>query len=71
MWGKHAVMLGCLCKVFLERRVRKICKMAKLYIRAVIKYVCKKGMPPKEIHEDFIETLRKESSSYSTVKKGQ
>ena len=49
--------------------MRQICKMAKLYIRAVIKYVCKKDMPPKEIHEDFIETLRKESPSYSTVKK--
>ena len=26
-------------------------------------------MPPKEIHEDFMETLGKESPSYSTVKK--
>ena len=26
-------------------------------------------MPPKEIHEDFLQTLGKESLSYSTVKK--
>ena len=30
-----------------------------LEIRAVIKYFCKKGMLPKEIHEDFVETLGK------------
>ena len=36
--------------------------MEKLEIRAVIKYFCKKGMPPKGIHKDFMETL-------STVKK--
>ena len=46
-----------------------ICKMEKLEIRTVIKYFCKKVMPPKEIHEDFMETLGKESPSYSTVKK--
>ena len=38
-------------------------------IRAVIKYFCKKGMSLKEIHEDTMETLEKESPSYSTVKK--
>ena len=37
--------------------------------RAVIKYFCKKGMPSMEIHEDFMETLVKESPSYSTLKK--
>ena len=37
---------------------------------AVIKYFCKKGMPPKEIHEDFMETLGKESPD-STMKNGQ
>ena len=42
--------------------------MEKLEIRAVIKYFCKKGMPPKEIHADFMKTLGKESP-YSTVKK--
>ena len=28
-------------------------------------------MPPKQIHEDFMETLGKESTSYSTVNIGQ
>ena len=56
-------------KNFQERRVQHICKMEKPEIRAVVKYFCKKRMPPKEIHEDFIETLGKESPSYSTVKK--
>ena len=48
--------------------MRHICKVEKLEIRAVFKYFCKKEMPPKEIHEDFMETLGKESPSYSTVK---
>ena len=43
--------------------------MEKLEILAVIKYFCKKEMPPKEIHEDFMETLGKKSPSYSTVQK--
>ena len=42
--------------------------MEKLEIRAVIRYICKKGMPPKEIHEYFIYTLEKEAPSYKTVK---
>ena len=45
--------------------------MEKLEIRVVIKYFCKKGMPPKEIHEYFTETLGKESPSYKTVKNRQ
>ena len=49
--------------------MRHICKMEKLEIRAFIKYFCKKGMHPKEIHEDFMETLGKESPFNSTVKK--
>ena len=49
--------------------MRHICKVEKLEIRAVIKHFCKKGMPPKEIHEDFMDTLGKEYPSYSTVKK--
>ena len=51
--------------------MRHICKMEKLEIRVVIKYFCKKGMPRKEIHDDFImfmETLGKESL-YSIVEK--
>ncbi|UYV83630.1 hypothetical protein LAZ67_23001778 [Cordylochernes scorpioides] len=38
-------------------------------IRAVIKYICKKGMFPKEIYEDMVDTLREDAPSYSTVKK--
>jgi hypothetical protein len=30
-------------------------------IRVVIKYLCKKEMFAKEIHEDFMDTLGKES----------
>ena len=52
-----------------ERRVRHVCKMEKVEIRVVIKYFCKKGMPPKEIYENFMNTLGKDSPSYSTVKK--
>ena len=38
-------------------------------MRAVIRYLCKKGMTPKGIYEDFMKTLENESPSYSTVKK--
>ena len=41
--------------------------MEKLEIREVIKYFCKKEINSKEIHEDFMETLGKES--HCTVKK--
>ena len=44
-------------------------KMEKVELRAVIKYLCKKGMTPMEIHEDFMKTLENESPSYSKVKK--
>ena len=44
-----------------------ICKMEKLEIRAVIKYMC--FCKPKEIHENFMETLAKESRSCNTVQK--
>ena len=37
-------------KHFKERMTRHICKMEKPESRAVIKYFCKKVMPPKEIH---------------------
>ena len=62
-------MLGCLCEALLREGLRHICKMEKLEIRALIKYFCKKGMLPKEIHKYLMETLGKESPSYSTVKK--
>ena len=45
-----------------------MCKMEKLELRAVIKYFCKKGMPPKEIHEGLMKTPGEECPSYSTVK---
>ena len=35
--------------------------MEKLEIRVVIKYCCKKGLPPNEIREDFMETLGQQS----------
>ena len=65
-------MLGCLCKALLREGLRHICKMEKLKMRAVIKYICtsvRKECLPKEIHEDFMENLGKEPPSYSTVKK--
>ncbi|UYV66785.1 K02A2.6-like [Cordylochernes scorpioides] len=37
-------------------------------ICAIIKYLCKKGMSPKEIYEDMVDTLREDAPSYSTVK---
>ena len=43
--------------------------MKKLESRTNIKFFFKKGMHLKEIHEDVIETLGKESPSYSTVNK--
>ena len=45
--------------------MRQTCKM-NVEVRAVIKYLCKKGMTPKAIYEDFIKTL----GSYRTVKNG-
>ncbi|UYV84740.1 hypothetical protein LAZ67_X003274 [Cordylochernes scorpioides] len=38
-------------------------------IRAVIKNLCKKGMSPKKIYENMVDTLREDAPSYSTVKK--
>ena len=49
--------------------MRQTCKMEKVEVRAVIKYLCKKGMTSKEIHEDFMKTLGNGSPTYSTVKK--
>ena len=36
---------------------------------AVIKYLHKKGMTPKAIHEDMVSALGNTSPSYSTIKK--
>ena len=49
-----------------------MCSTEKKYnveVKAVIKYFCKNGMYPKEIHDNFIKTLWDESPSYSKVKK--
>ena len=35
--------------------MRQTCKLDK--VREVIKYLCKKGMTPKEIYEDLMKTL--------------
>ena len=43
--------------------------MDKVEIRAVIKYIYRKGMSPKEIHDDFIKTTLGWVPSYSKVKK--
>jgi hypothetical protein len=43
--------------------------MEKVKIRVAIQYLCKRGMAPKEIHGVFMDTLGKESPSYSTVDK--
>ena len=48
--------------------MRQACKMERVEVRTVIKYLCKKGMTPKEFHKDFMKTLGNESPSYSTVK---
>ena len=62
-------MLGCLGKAHFKRGgCDTFAKIIKLEITVVIKYFCKKGMPPKEINEDVMETLGKESPSNSTVK---
>ena len=39
----------------MRRRVCQTDKMEKAEVRAVIKNLCKKGMSPKEIHEDWEE----------------
>ena len=43
--------------------------MEKVEVRAVVKYLCQKGMTPKEINRNFRITLGYESPSCSTVKK--
>ena len=43
--------------------------MNKVDVRAVIKYSCKKGMSPKEIHMTSLKLFAHESPSYSSPKK--
>ncbi|UYV78958.1 hypothetical protein LAZ67_17000494 [Cordylochernes scorpioides] len=52
--------------VLKEDKKQESSKMKTNEIRAVIKYLCKKGMSPKEIYEDMVDRLRKEAPSYST-----
>lgn len=42
--------------------------MEKVELRAIIKYFDKKGLSPKQIHEELVETLRDKAPSYSMVK---
>ena len=70
---KHLVTLDCFCTTVLREdsasNLRQTSKMVKVEVRAVIIYLCKKKMTPKEIHKDFMKTHGNESPSYSTVKK--
>ena len=43
--------------------------MEKVESRAVIKYLQKKGLRPKDIHEDMVKTCGKTAPAYPTVKK--
>jgi hypothetical protein len=47
---------------------RGVCHLDQMKKVDIIKYLWNKGMSSKEIHEDFMDTLGKESPSYSTVK---
>ncbi|UYV74600.1 hypothetical protein LAZ67_12000233 [Cordylochernes scorpioides] len=55
--------------VLKEDKKQESSKMETNEIRAVIKYLCKKEISPKEIYEDMVDTLREDAPSYSTVKK--
>ena len=66
---KHAVMLRCLCKDFLESSVRHIFKTEKLEIRVVIKYFCNNGMLHKErISSDKARNLPKRDIRFILLK---
>ena len=43
--------------------------MDKISERAVIQYLHKKGLTPKDIHNDMVATLGKDAPSYATVKR--
>ena len=49
--------------------VVKLNEMDNLEIRAVIKYLVKKGLQPRQIYDDMLLTLEANAPSYSTVKK--
>ena len=42
--------------------------MDKIGERAVIQYLHKEGLTPKDIHDDMVATLGKDAPSYATVK---
>ena len=60
------VTVDCFCTTVLREDSVSNLQNGEVEVRAVI---CKKGMTPKEIHEDSMKTLRNESLSYITVKK--
>ena len=43
-------------------------KMEKSELRAVITYLHKKGLPPKQMHMDMVVTLGDDAPSYSMIK---
>ena len=43
--------------------------MDKISEKAVIQYLHKKGLTPKDIHNDMVATLGKDAPSYATVKR--
>ena len=43
--------------------------MDKIGERAVIQYLHKKGLTPKDVHNDMVATLGKDAPSYATVKR--
>ena len=44
------------------------CKMDTITERALIQYLHKKGLAPKDIHTDMIATLANDAPSYATMK---
>ncbi|UYV76637.1 hypothetical protein LAZ67_14001545 [Cordylochernes scorpioides] len=60
----------CIMEVLKEDKKQESSKMETNEIRVVIKYHCKKGISPKEIYKDMVDTLREDAPSYSTVKNG-
>ncbi|UYV65969.1 DNAH10 [Cordylochernes scorpioides] len=69
--GDYATIKSLFEEVLKDDKKQESSKMETNEIRAVIKYICKKGMSPKEIYEDMVDTLREDTSSYSTVKNGK
>ena len=62
-------MLDCVCKALLREKVATHLQNGEKLNRSGNQVLLWKGIPPKEIPEEFMETLGKESPSYSTVRK--